>query len=63
MSMKLLPIAPEASTGLDHGSTMKWKRILGEPLLLFVVIGAVLFGAYRLLTPRRKNTSTSRGSI
>ncbi|MGO6695738.1 peptidyl-prolyl cis-trans isomerase [Rhizobium johnstonii] len=51
MSMKLLPIAPEASTGLDHGSTMKWQRILGEPLLLFVVIGAVLFGAYRLLTP------------
>ncbi|MBY5518320.1 peptidyl-prolyl cis-trans isomerase [Rhizobium leguminosarum] len=49
--MKLLPIAPEASTGTDHGPKMKWQRFLGEPLLHFVVVGVVLFGAYRLLTP------------
>ncbi|WP_306914371.1 peptidylprolyl isomerase [Rhizobium mesoamericanum] len=29
----------------------KWQRLLSEPLLHFIVVGVVLFGAYRLLTP------------
>lgn len=29
----------------------KWQRVLSEPLLHFVVVGVVLFGAYRLVAP------------
>jgi hypothetical protein len=49
--MKLLPIAPQPSTGTDHIPERKWPRLLSEPLLHFVVVGVVLFGAYRLVSP------------
>jgi peptidyl-prolyl cis-trans isomerase C len=49
--MKLLPIAPEPSTGRDHIPERKWLRLLSEPLLHFVVVGIVLFAAYRLVSP------------
>jgi hypothetical protein len=49
--MKLLPIAPEPSTGTDHIAKTRWQRLLSEPLLHFVVVGVVLFAAYRLVSP------------
>ncbi|MBB3394946.1 MULTISPECIES: peptidylprolyl isomerase [unclassified Rhizobium] len=48
--MKLMPIAPEASAVFDVPKN-KGYRFLSEPLLHFVVVGVVLFGAYRLLAP------------
>lgn len=48
--MKLLPIAPEASAVSDIPKN-KWQRFLTEPLLHFVIVGVVLFGAYHLLAP------------
>ncbi|NLS08162.1 peptidyl-prolyl cis-trans isomerase [Rhizobium sp. P32RR-XVIII] len=49
--MKLLPIAPEPSGGGHYAPKTKWQRFLGEPLLHFVIVGVVLFGAYRLVSP------------
>jgi peptidyl-prolyl cis-trans isomerase C len=49
--MKLLPIVPE--DGLERGSgtadtRSKWERLLSEPLLHFLVAGALLFGVYHI---------------
>jgi peptidyl-prolyl cis-trans isomerase C len=48
--MKLFPIAPGG--GLDNSSAVappwKWRRLLSEPLLHFLVIGSVLFGVYHV---------------
>lgn len=47
--MKLLPITPKI--GPDHageavGTSSRWQRLLHEPLVHFLVVGALLFGAY-----------------
>jgi peptidyl-prolyl cis-trans isomerase C len=51
--MKLFPIAPEEGLGRGdeaaHGA-WKWGRLLSEPLLHFLIVGAVLFGVYRIAT-------------
>lgn len=55
--MKLFPIAPEPS--IQHGGfdqKGKWQRVLSEPLLHFLVVGALLFGGYHILTPERGRT-------
>jgi len=48
--MKLFPIAPDGS--LDSSRAVappwKWQRLLSEPLLHFLVVGAVLFGVYHI---------------
>jgi peptidyl-prolyl cis-trans isomerase C len=48
--MKLFPIAPEG--GLEGGGAVArpwhWQRFLSEPLLHFLVVGAVLFGVYHI---------------
>lgn len=49
--MNLLPIAPEPSMDRKPLPKRKWQRFLGEPLMHFVVVGVVLFGAYRLVSP------------
>jgi hypothetical protein len=49
--MNLLPIAPEPSLDSEPLPKGKWRRFLSEPLLHFVVVGIVLFGAYRLVSP------------
>jgi peptidyl-prolyl cis-trans isomerase C len=36
---------------LSDAPKEKWSRFLSEPLLHFVVVGVVIFGAYRLFTP------------
>ncbi|WP_246805606.1 peptidyl-prolyl cis-trans isomerase [Rhizobium leguminosarum] len=33
-----------------------WRRLLGEPLLQFVVVGAVLFGGYSFVTPKTEES-------
>ncbi|WP_083222372.1 peptidyl-prolyl cis-trans isomerase [Ensifer sp. LC163] len=55
--MKLFPIAPEASIpkgNADLGARRTWHSFLSEPLLHFVVVGAVLFGGYHLLNPTQE---------
>jgi hypothetical protein len=52
--MKLFPIAPEPSNrndGTGHVPKKKWQRLLGEPLLHFLVVGVLLFGLYRIVSP------------
>jgi hypothetical protein len=50
--MKLLPIAPESSNrDTDQVSRKKWQRLLSEPLLHFLVVGVLLFGGYRVVSP------------
>ena len=48
--MKLFPIAPDNSVdGKDRPKPpRRWGRLLSEPLFHFLVIGAVLFGAYHI---------------
>ena len=36
-----------------------WRRVLREPLLHFLVVGAVLFGAYHLLTPSQEEAANT----
>ncbi|MDI7863506.1 peptidylprolyl isomerase [Rhizobiaceae bacterium n13] len=43
---------PHAREGAHQASETRWQRILREPLVHFVVIGAVLFGTYYLFTPK-----------
>jgi peptidyl-prolyl cis-trans isomerase C len=50
--MKLMPIAPEPSMTANPARVNKWRRLLSEPLLHFVVIGAVLFGTFYLIAPK-----------
>jgi hypothetical protein len=50
----MLPIAPEPSKrdeGADHVLKKKWQQLLGEPLLQFLVVGVLLFGVYRIVSP------------
>lgn len=49
--MKLFPIAPAASLPEGGRSGSRWRTVLGEPLLHFLVVGAALFGAYHVLNP------------
>jgi peptidyl-prolyl cis-trans isomerase C len=52
--MKLLPIAPEDNSARNTSAPdipSKRRRLLSEPLLHFVVVGALLFGAYRIANP------------
>lgn len=55
--MKLLPIAPGPSGGGHYAPKTKWQRFLGEPLLHFVIVGVVLFGAYRLVSPEPEESA------
>ncbi|MBB4331409.1 hypothetical protein GGE50_005023 [Rhizobium leguminosarum] len=58
--MELFPIAPEASHVWIRESPMSgWRRVLREPLLHFLVVGAVLFGAYHLLTPSQEEAANT----
>ncbi|PZM14416.1 peptidyl-prolyl cis-trans isomerase [Rhizobium tubonense] len=62
--MKLFLIAPEAAvaptgTGQSAGDR-QWRRILKEPLLHFLMVGAGLFGTYHLLNPEQPNSVGSR---
>lgn len=41
----------------------KWQRVLSEPLLHFVVVGVVLFGAYRLLAPAPEEAAADQQKI
>jgi peptidyl-prolyl cis-trans isomerase C len=54
--MKLLPITPvdgsKSGTGTS-GATSRRARLLSEPLLHFLIVGALLFGAYRIANPDR----------
>ncbi|AIC26954.1 rotamase superfamily PPIASE domain-containing protein [Rhizobium etli bv. mimosae str. IE4771] len=36
---------------VEHEPQGRWRRFVSEPLLHFVTVGALLFGAYHLLTP------------
>lgn len=59
--MKLFPITPEPCfryRGVDQKG--KWQRVLGEPLLHFLVIGALLFGGYHILAPERGDTADAQ---
>jgi peptidyl-prolyl cis-trans isomerase C len=58
--MDLLPIAPEPSLRSDPPSKARWRWFLSEPLLHFVVVGTVLFGAYRLISPEPEQGAGSR---
>ncbi|WP_426127696.1 hypothetical protein [Pararhizobium sp. PWRC1-1] len=58
--MKLLPIAPEPSMPAEPAPVTIWKRFLGEPLLHFVVVGAVLFGSYSFLAPKTVESVDTR---
>lgn len=57
--MALFPIAPEAPVRRDGGGKNMWQRVLGEPLLHFLVVGATLFGGYRALTPPEERGADS----
>jgi peptidyl-prolyl cis-trans isomerase C len=49
--MKLFPIAPEQRLERGDeaaGGAWKWERLLSEPLLHFLIVGAVLFGVYHI---------------
>ncbi|WP_331372385.1 peptidylprolyl isomerase [Sinorhizobium chiapasense] len=51
--MKLFPIAPVPSNRGDGAGQLqkkKWQRFLSEPLLHFLVVGALLFGVYRIVS-------------
>ncbi len=50
--MKLLPLASEPSMPAASAPTAIWRRLVGEPLMQFVAVGAVLFGAYSFVTPK-----------
>ena len=61
--MKLLPIAPtdnSQSRGDAPKAKGNWGRLLSEPLVHFVVVGALLFGAYRLVHNEPQATIDSR---
>jgi peptidyl-prolyl cis-trans isomerase C len=58
--MKLLPIAPEDGSETNTSAPEaagKRRRLLSEPLLHFVVVGALLFGAYRIANPDTEATA------
>lgn len=58
--MKLFPVAPDTHDGTQRDAT-KWRRVLGEPLLHFLVVGALLSAGYHLLTPAPEGeTNTNR---
>lgn len=46
--MKLFPIAPDRSLNEDDAHAAGPSRLLSEPLVHFLVVAALLFGAYRL---------------
>ena len=49
--MKLFPIAPDSGVATSNPAEpaqKKWGRLLSEPLLHFLIVGAVLFGVYHL---------------
>lgn len=50
MTMRLLPITPEQDPECAADAVQisgRWTRLLHEPLLHFLVVGALLFGAYQ----------------
>ncbi len=47
--MKLLPI-------MRGPSIQKWKRLLSEPLLQFLLLGVLVFAGYRLVSPEPEQT-------
>ncbi|WP_455270926.1 peptidylprolyl isomerase [Rhizobium herbae] len=49
--MNVFPIAPEASSAIKRENGDGWRRLLREPLLHFLVVGAALFGGYHYLNP------------
>lgn len=59
--MNLTPHTPETTTkrhNLDQPNS-RWSGLLREPLLHFVVIGALIFGGYALLTPEQQEAAGS----
>jgi peptidyl-prolyl cis-trans isomerase C len=57
--MKVFPIAPEPSKrngGADLFPKNKWRRFLSEPLLHLLVVGVLLFGVYRIVSPAPEET-------
>ncbi|CAN7414848.1 peptidylprolyl isomerase [Phyllobacterium sp. LjRoot231] len=61
--MKLFPIAPERSNQTDtadHGRKKRWRGLLSEPLLHFLVVGMLLFGFYRIAAPQPETTADSQ---
>ncbi|MBB3980295.1 hypothetical protein GGQ64_005548 [Rhizobium azooxidifex] len=58
--MELFPIAPDAShVRTTEPAKSRWRRALGEPLLHFLVVGVILFGAYHLLTPTQEEVANT----
>ncbi|MBB6219502.1 hypothetical protein GGI64_002014 [Rhizobium leguminosarum] len=48
---------------LSDGPKVKWSRFLSEPLLHFIVVGVVLFGVFRLITPAPELATADREKI
>lgn len=60
--MNVFPIAPDPpgeSVSAGGSSKKPWQRFLGEPLLHFLVVGALLFGAYRILNPEPEQSTNA----
>ncbi|MCW0000151.1 peptidylprolyl isomerase [Pararhizobium sp. YC-54] len=49
--MKVFPISPEPSKDVEREKAAGWRRLLREPLVHFLVVGAALFGGYHSLNP------------
>lgn len=58
--MKLFPIAPQPERHAVGKAGSNPRRLLGEPLLHFLVVGVCLFGAYRMLNPVSEPTIDAR---
>lgn len=60
--MKLFPIAPtaERDDSAEARSKKAWLRWLGEPLLHFLVVGVIVFSAYRILNPEPEQATDTR---